>query len=54
MPIILAMWEGEIGKITVQGQPRQKVQETPSQPIAVVTGRYHKAQLFSTDMKILC
>jgi hypothetical protein len=31
MSIILATWEAEIGKTAVQGQPRQKVQETPSQ-----------------------
>jgi hypothetical protein len=28
-PIILASWEAEIGKIMVQGQPRQIIQETP-------------------------
>jgi hypothetical protein len=33
-PVILATWETEIRKITVQGQPRQKVCKTPSQPIA--------------------
>jgi hypothetical protein len=29
MPVIPAIWEVEIGRITVQGQPRQKVSETP-------------------------
>jgi hypothetical protein len=27
-------WEAEIGKIVVWSQPRQKVHETPCQPIA--------------------
>jgi hypothetical protein len=30
-PVIPATWEMEIRKITVEGQPRQKVRETPSQ-----------------------
>jgi hypothetical protein len=34
MPEILAMLEAEIWRIHVPGQPRQKVQEFPSQPIA--------------------
>jgi hypothetical protein len=29
-PVILATWEAEIGRISVQGQSRQIVQETPS------------------------
>jgi hypothetical protein len=33
MPVILATQEAEIVKITVQGQPGQKVIDTPSQPI---------------------
>jgi hypothetical protein len=32
--VILATWEAEIGRITVWGQPGQRVQETPSQPMA--------------------
>jgi hypothetical protein len=31
--VILTTWEVEIGRITVQGQPEQKVSETPSQQI---------------------
>jgi hypothetical protein len=30
MPIILATWEIEMGKMEVLGQPRQIVQKTPS------------------------
>jgi hypothetical protein len=33
MAIIPAIWEAEIGRITVQGQKGQKVLKTPSQPI---------------------
>jgi hypothetical protein len=29
MPVILATWEAEIRRITVQGQPRQIAGETP-------------------------
>jgi hypothetical protein len=32
MLVILATWEAEIQRIAIQGQPRQKVWETPSQP----------------------
>jgi hypothetical protein len=28
--VILAIWEAEIGRVKVQGQPRQRVLETPS------------------------
>jgi hypothetical protein len=37
-PVILATWEAEIGKITIQDQFRQEVSETPSQPIKAVYG----------------
>jgi hypothetical protein len=30
LPIILAPWKAEIGRIVVQGQPGQNVQETAS------------------------
>jgi hypothetical protein len=30
IPVILATWEVEMGKITVRGQPRQIVGEIPS------------------------
>jgi hypothetical protein len=42
-PIILPTLEAEIKRIKVQGQPRQKVLGTPSEPMA----RYGSAQLSS-------
>jgi hypothetical protein len=30
MPVILATWKAEIGKTTVQGQPRKIIQDIPS------------------------
>jgi hypothetical protein len=38
MPVILATWEAEIGRIAVQGQARQKVLKTLSQPTAECRG----------------
>jgi hypothetical protein len=32
-PVILATWKVDIGRVTVQGQSEQKVQETPSPPL---------------------
>jgi hypothetical protein len=52
MPIILATWEVEVGRITFSGQSRQKVCEIPSQPIKlglmVLTFRpaKHKARCY--------
>jgi hypothetical protein len=37
-PVILAISKVEIGRIMVQGQPRKKVQETPSPPIKAGCG----------------
>jgi hypothetical protein len=33
-PVIPATWEAEIGRIFIQGQPRQKVSKTPSQQVS--------------------
>jgi hypothetical protein len=33
IPIILATWEAEFGRITVRGLTEEKVCETPSQPM---------------------
>jgi hypothetical protein len=45
MPIILATWESEIENIVAQGQPRQIVYDTPSQPIARYSGECLSFQL---------
>jgi hypothetical protein len=34
MPVIPATWEVRIRMIVVQGQAREKVRDTPSQPIS--------------------
>jgi hypothetical protein len=39
-------WEVEISRIEIQDQPRQKVHETPSQPMAVSGGMCLSSQLF--------
>jgi hypothetical protein len=44
-PIILATWEVEIGRIMIQGQPRQKVSKTPSQPMTGYGGTCLSFQL---------
>jgi hypothetical protein len=33
MPVILVAWESEIWRTTISDQPKQKVHETPCQPI---------------------
>jgi hypothetical protein len=38
-PIITATWEVEIRRMEVQGQPRQKVSETPSQSKSGIVGQ---------------
>jgi hypothetical protein len=44
--VILATWEAEIWKITVQGQPGQKkIYKIPSQPITGHTGGHLSTQL---------
>jgi hypothetical protein len=40
-PMILATWEAEMGRIAVQGQPRQIVHKIPTQPIARGGDRHH-------------
>jgi hypothetical protein len=34
MPVILAIWEAEIGRIKIQGQSRQNTGKTSSQLVA--------------------
>jgi hypothetical protein len=41
IPIISVIWKVEIRRIEVQGQPRQKVLKTPSQPIKAGHGGTH-------------
>jgi hypothetical protein len=38
MPVILAIWEAEIRKIKVQGQPGKIVRETTPPPISKISG----------------
>jgi hypothetical protein len=47
---MLATWKGETGRITVWGQPRQKVYEIPSQPKA----RHGGTHLSSHDSGSFC
>jgi hypothetical protein len=50
MPVILATWEAELGRITVPWQPRQIAQETP---ISKITGGVEhllfKREVLSSD-----
>jgi hypothetical protein len=43
--LILATWEAEMERIEVGGQPRQKVLETPSQPMARHSGIHLSSQV---------
>jgi hypothetical protein len=45
MPIILVIWEAEIERIGVQGQPMQKLLSPPSQPMGENGGAYLSSQL---------
>jgi hypothetical protein len=44
MPGIPGTWETKIGRIVVQGQPRQSVHETLCQPVAGHGGTYLSSQ----------
>jgi hypothetical protein len=55
MPVILATWEAKIRRIIVQGQPRQKVHKTSSQPIKAGRGDMHlSSQLHETCKQGSC
>jgi hypothetical protein len=51
MPVILATWEAESGRIAVGGQSRQKVHETPPQPIAGYDSIYLLSQAMTISVK---
>jgi hypothetical protein len=50
-PVILATWEVKIGRIAVQGQPRQKVYETSStnKKLGMVECTYHSRHVGSIN-----
>jgi hypothetical protein len=50
-PRILTTWEAEIGKMLVQGQPKQKVTETSSQPVKAEYGGVCPSSQLSTKQK---
>jgi hypothetical protein len=52
MPVIFATWQAEIGSITVQGQARQIVQETP--PISKITTAKQTGRVAQVAECLLC
>jgi hypothetical protein len=44
-PVILTTWEAEMRRLLVLGQPRQKVSETPYQPIPRCSGMLPSSQI---------
>jgi hypothetical protein len=55
MPILLATLEAEIGRIVIQGQPREIVSRTPSQPIkklSIVACTSHSSYVGSINRRI--
>jgi hypothetical protein len=44
-PVIPVIWEFEIGKIIVQGQPKENICNAPSQQIAELSGKYLTSQI---------
>jgi hypothetical protein len=53
LPVILATWETEIRRISVQDQSRENVSETTSQPIAGRDGVHLSSQLWEAEIKRL-
>jgi hypothetical protein len=43
-PIILAIWEGKNGRISIGGKPRKNIQETPSYSTAEHSGTQLSSQ----------